>query len=198
MRLCLVYQQCKAIKPTWEQLSGLFADEESVVIGAIDADEHKNVASKYEVSGFPTLKFFPSGSDKAEAYEGGRDLDTLVGFINEKMGTDVAADGGVTNMGGVVSEITDLVREFVSAAEDKRAEVVDMCTEKVAELDAKAQSNWEIYKKVFNRIQKSGTDYIAKEKARLTKMLASGGSLKDSQRKNFMRRINVLNVFDEL
>ena len=42
---------------------------------------------RYGVSGYPTLKFFPKSNKAGEDYNGGRDLDDFVAFINEKCGT---------------------------------------------------------------------------------------------------------------
>ena len=38
-----------------------------------------------DVTGYPTLKFFKS-LEKSEKHRGGRDLDSLVAFIDEQMG----------------------------------------------------------------------------------------------------------------
>ena len=52
---------------------------------------------RYGVSGFPTLKFFPKTSKAGEEYEGGRDLDDFVKFINEKSGTSRDSKGQLTS-----------------------------------------------------------------------------------------------------
>ena len=40
-----------------------------VVVGKVDADKHRDLAQRFGVSGFPTLKFFAAGEDKeAVAY----------------------------------------------------------------------------------------------------------------------------------
>lgn len=51
---------------------------------------------RYGISGFPTLKFFPKGNKDGEDYEGGRDVDDFVNFINEKAGTNRDAKGHLT------------------------------------------------------------------------------------------------------
>jgi protein disulfide-isomerase A6 len=78
---------CKTLAPVYEELAQTFSfASDKVSIAKMDADEHKSVASKYGVQGFPTLKFFDGKSDKPEAYEGGRDLESLSAFITEKTG----------------------------------------------------------------------------------------------------------------
>lgn len=58
------------------------------------------------MSGFPTLKFFPKGNKAGEEYEGGRDLDDFVNFINEKCGTSRDGKGQLTSK---VSRIVALI-----------------------------------------------------------------------------------------
>ncbi|KAL8830352.1 MAG: hypothetical protein Q9170_005765 [Blastenia crenularia] len=78
---------CKSLAPVYEELAQSFGfASDKVVIGKVDADEHKDLGRKFGVQGFPTLKWFDGKSDKPEAYEGGRDLDSLSGFITEKTG----------------------------------------------------------------------------------------------------------------
>jgi len=80
---------CKSLAPVWEELGDAFAkDSGSVVIAKVDADAHRELGSRFGVTGFPTLKFFPKGGDKTKpkAYEGGRDLDGLVQYVGDEAG----------------------------------------------------------------------------------------------------------------
>ncbi|KAL9599756.1 MAG: hypothetical protein Q9219_003639 [cf. Caloplaca sp. 3 TL-2023] len=78
---------CKNLAPVYEELAQKFDfANDKVVIGKVDADEHKDLGRKFGVQGFPTLKWFDGKSDKPEPYEGGRDLDSLSSFITEKTG----------------------------------------------------------------------------------------------------------------
>lgn len=77
---------CKALAPTYEQLGEAFATSDDVVIAKVDADSDKTLSSRFGVSGFPTLKYFPKGSTSAEEYSGGRDIKDFVSFIEGKTG----------------------------------------------------------------------------------------------------------------
>lgn len=78
---------CKNLAPVYEQLATKFAfASDKVVIGKVDADEHKSLGKKYGVQGFPTLKWFDGTSKEPETYDGGRDLDSLSAFITKKTG----------------------------------------------------------------------------------------------------------------
>jgi len=46
----------------YEEVAEAFSKESDVVIADLDADAHKDLASRYGVQGFPTLKFFKKGS----------------------------------------------------------------------------------------------------------------------------------------
>jgi len=78
---------CKNLAPTWEELAGSFAHaKDKVTIAKVDADQHKDLAKKYGISGFPTLKFFDgSKDDNPEPYKGGRDLDALSSYVTDKV-----------------------------------------------------------------------------------------------------------------
>jgi len=81
---------CKNLAPIYEQLADAYAfAKDDVIIAKVDADDHKDLGAKFGVHGFPTLKWFPKGvtePEKVEDYSGGRDLDSLAGFIRDKTG----------------------------------------------------------------------------------------------------------------
>ena len=67
---------CKALTPEWQQaaktLKGI------VHLGAVDADEHKSLGSKYNVEGFPTIKVFGDDKSAPTEYDGGRKASDIV------------------------------------------------------------------------------------------------------------------------
>lgn len=77
---------CKALAPTYEKLGEAFAKADDVVIAKVDADADKTLSSRFGISGFPTLKYFPKGSTSAEDYSGGRDIKDFISFIEGKTG----------------------------------------------------------------------------------------------------------------
>lgn len=78
---------CKNLAPVWEQLGDAFKKSSNVVIAKVDADKHRELGSRFGVSGFPTLKFFPKGSkDQPKAYSSGRDLDSFIQFLYDETG----------------------------------------------------------------------------------------------------------------
>jgi len=73
--------------PAYEEVSLAFAKESSVVIADVDADQYKDLGGRFGVSGFPTLKFFKKGSTTPTDYNGGREADSIIEFINREAGT---------------------------------------------------------------------------------------------------------------
>jgi len=80
---------CKSLAPVWDKLGEAFADRDDIVIAKSDATA--NEFDGVEVSGFPTLKYFPKGEKKIVDYSGGRDFDSLKKFV-ENDGADAPAD----------------------------------------------------------------------------------------------------------
>ncbi|EDQ89759.1 uncharacterized protein MONBRDRAFT_20807 [Monosiga brevicollis MX1] len=77
---------CKSLAPTWEELGTAYASQKDVIIAKVDASEHRDLGSRFGVTGFPTLKFFPKGSTEPEDYKGGRALNDLADFMLQKTG----------------------------------------------------------------------------------------------------------------
>merc|ERR1711970_575749 len=80
---------CKQLAPTWDKLGEHFKDDDSIIIAKSDATQ--NEFDGVEVQGFPTLKYFPKGDAAMMDYNGGRDLDSLIKFV-ENEGKEVAEE----------------------------------------------------------------------------------------------------------
>tara|TARA_B110000503_G_scaffold143137_1_gene242769 strand:- start:756 stop:1184 length:429 start_codon:yes stop_codon:yes gene_type:complete len=74
------------LAPAWAELGDAYAGSGSVVIGDVDCTIEEDLCAKFEVRGYPTLKYFTSetGSTGA-AYELGRDLESLKEFVSETL-----------------------------------------------------------------------------------------------------------------
>lgn len=193
---------CKSLKPTYEKLAEAFDGEFGVDIAMIDADVNRKVGEKYGISGFPTIKWFPKGDVDPEDYNGGRSLKDLITFVNEKAGTSVSEDGTSSGSAGVVSSLTDKIKKLVNANEgDEKKSYMDSIKEIGASLDASARENFKYYEKVLSKYASDGAEYVSKEKTRIMKILRDQkNNLMPNQKKSFMQRLNVLNIFskDEL
>ena len=60
---------------------------DNVVIAEVNADEDRELASRFEIKGYPTLKFFPAGhADAPEDFRGERSAEGLTNWLNERIG----------------------------------------------------------------------------------------------------------------
>lgn len=76
---------CKAMKGDFAEASTQASDSEMAFV-AVDCTVETMVCGKFGVQGYPTVKYFDSADGAGEDYNGGRDLDALVAFANEKGG----------------------------------------------------------------------------------------------------------------
>lgn len=64
---------CKSIHPEWEKFAKSVKDV--VKVGAINADQHKELGQQFGIKGFPTIKYWKMGNKKGmkpNDYNGGR------------------------------------------------------------------------------------------------------------------------------
>lgn len=83
---------CKNLEPHWAKAASELRGK--VKVGALDATVHQQMASRFQVQGYPTIKLFPSGkktADSAEDYNGGRTSSDIVTYALEKLAENVPA-----------------------------------------------------------------------------------------------------------
>jgi len=111
---------CKALAPEYAKAAGILAEKESpIVLGKVDATEESKVAEKFEVRGYPTLLFFKSG--KSNEYGGGRTADTIVSWLEKKMGPAAQTLATVDEAKAFVADNEIAVIGFFSDAESADA-----------------------------------------------------------------------------
>jgi len=182
---------CKQLAPKYETLASVFAGEPDVVIGKVDATEESEVAGRFDISGYPTIKYFPAGSAEAEDYQGGREVEDFVEFINTKVGTERLANGALKPTAGRVSVLDTILAEVNNVVD---ATVVEKMSEVVAGLEGKAASFGKVYLGVAQKVAAKGGDYAAKEFQRVGKLLG-GGNIKAENKYAFQVKQNILLAF---
>jgi len=71
----------KKLAPIWDDLAKKLEDNKDVVIAKMDSTA--NEVADVAISGFPTLKLFKKGTNEISEYNGARELDDLVKFIED-------------------------------------------------------------------------------------------------------------------
>jgi len=76
---------CKTLEPEYASAAQtLAADGKTVKLAKVDATVHSALGQKFGVQGYPTLKFFRSGSPMD--YEGGRKAPEIISWVEKKSG----------------------------------------------------------------------------------------------------------------
>merc|ERR1712106_1003317 len=118
---------CKALAPEFAKAAGILVERDSPIkLGKLDATKEGAIAGKFEVRGYPTLKFFKNG--KPLEYGGGRTADTIVSWVEKKTGPAAktlasledamayVAGKPVAIIGFFKDETTDAAKAFLGAA----------------------------------------------------------------------------------
>jgi len=145
---------CKSLAPEYEIVGEAFSRIDNVVVAKVDADAHKELGGRFEVHGYPTLKWFPKGEHRSPIpYEGGRTADDIVKFINEKSGTNARVKKASSN----VVDLTDA--NFDKIVKDSSKDVL---VEFYAPWCGHCKSLIPTYEKLANAFQNEQNVVIAK------------------------------------
>ncbi|PPR99171.1 hypothetical protein GOBAR_AA21491 [Gossypium barbadense] len=184
---------CKSLAPTYEKVATVFKMEEDIIIADLDVDKNRGISEKYEVCGLPTLKLFSKGNKAGEDYNGDRDLDDLVNFINEKCGTNRDAKGQLNSKSGILSSLDASVQEFLAARGDEKKIVFSKIEEEVQKLKGSTSRYGKIYLKAAKSCLEKGADYPKKEVERLQRILDQ--SISPEKADELTLKKNILSTF---
>jgi protein disulfide-isomerase-like protein len=184
---------CKKLAPDYEKVGSSFEGEANVVIAKLDADDHKQPATDYGVTGYPTIKFFPKDNKEGETYNGGRTPQDFVDFINQRAGTERTVGGGYSEQAGRNSELDEIAKEFMASSSSRKS-LLDRATKVVDTLDNKAKEWAKFYTLTMKRIIEKGDGFASEEGLRLKRLLDSG-SINAKNLEQFNKRLNIVKQF---
>jgi len=74
------------MKPSWDQLGDEYAASSSVLIADADCTaSSEELCERFEIRGYPTIKYFLEGDTEGQDYQGGRDYDSLKSFVENTL-----------------------------------------------------------------------------------------------------------------
>ena len=75
---------CKAMKPAYQEAASMLKEQEvGGVLAAVEATKEEALGKKYDVTGFPTIKYFGQGGEVQYEYGYGRTAEALVEFMKD-------------------------------------------------------------------------------------------------------------------
>lgn len=156
-----------------------------------EAENSKSLAQEQEISGFPTIKFFPKGTTKPTVYNGARTEQAFVDFINEKTGVNRLVGGRLNSKAGTIEVLDEILAKYVTAGgiSDIDAATVDI-KEAAAGVSAKTK---EYYLKALAKLT-GNPEFALKEQSRLAGILKRGG-LAPEKVDDLQKRSNILAKF---
>lgn len=80
---------CKKLAPEYEKAASILSSHDPpVVLAKVDANEEKNkdLASEYDIKGFPTIKILRDGGKIVQEYKGPREADGIVAYLKKQSG----------------------------------------------------------------------------------------------------------------
>ncbi|KIK82603.1 hypothetical protein PAXRUDRAFT_832171 [Paxillus rubicundulus Ve08.2h10] len=183
---------CKSLKPIYEEVAKDFSSESNCVVANIDADAalNRELAGRYGVASYPTLKFFPRGGKEVENYEGPRTEEAFVIFLNERCGTHRAIGGGLNDEAGRLPQLDSVAQKFLAATADAREAIYHEA--RILSESLGAASNH--YLRVMEKIIGNSEAYIGKESKRLASIL-SKRTMAPAKLDEIKIKANVLKAF---
>ena len=81
---------CKALAPQYHLLAETYGEDDDIIFAEVNGPDNPALSSEYLVSGFPTILFFPKGSNHPTQYNDEKNLESMSRWMNNKLGVDRA------------------------------------------------------------------------------------------------------------
>jgi protein disulfide-isomerase A6 len=137
------------------------------------------------------VKFFPFGSTVPVNYEGPREVDSMLSYLNLNANTFRALTGELTELAGRVKSLDDIIATAASL-DHSLVDALKTATEAIG--DSAAVEHVKEYLKTAEKVATKGVEYIEKEIARLSGMI-SKATVTAEKKSAFMLRRNILKAF---
>lgn len=76
--------------PEYEEATKRLAPfSDQVLLAKVNADQHRHLGQRFHIGGYPTLLWFPKGSQQPQNFDAGRDAGSILSFVERKTGIRV-------------------------------------------------------------------------------------------------------------
>jgi len=147
------------MKPAWDRLMKDFKDSKTALVADVDCTaEGKPLCDSNGVKGFPTIKY--GDPNNLEAYEGGRDYDSLKEFADENLGPSC----GPANLDLCDDEKKAKIAEYTALGAEALGKKVDELEKQISDAESTFESELKKLQNKYQDLQKEKEDAIAEAK----------------------------------
>ncbi|KAG9241215.1 hypothetical protein BJ878DRAFT_243326 [Calycina marina] len=156
---------CKELDPIYQQLGHQFAFARNKLnIVKVDAHKHKSFMRRYDLQGYPSLRWFDGRNETPELYPYGWKLEPFTEWIEEKTGIDVA-DGATFSATGIPPPVNMKSKPGAAA-------VNAIFTNSVARLEASTTDSECLVCRDYSEADRVATQYPRKKLPRSGDMIS--------------------------
>lgn len=194
---------CKSLEPVWTKIASSFSQDDRCKVAHLDADNSANkpLATKYGVSGFPTIKFIPSGGGEATSYDGPRTEEAFLEYLNGKCGTQRVVGGALSELAGRIPSLDSLASSFFSpssSGQSTRQSILESAITLAENLATDSTALASYYIKIMTKYTGSidgAQEWVKKEGERLGKMAGKKGAIAGKKLDELRMKQNILKAF---
>ncbi|BGP58524.1 hypothetical protein JCM8202_001188 [Rhodotorula sphaerocarpa] len=197
---------CKTLEPVWTKIAAAFDGDDRCKVAHLNADDAsaRPIASKYGVSGFPTIKFIapPSQGGKVDSYAGPRTEEAFLAYLNEKCGTHKLSGGLLSDLAGRIPSLDNLASLYLAPTATRPsllASASALASSLTSPEDGSPLAAY--YVKVMSKVDSFGDDldsaraWVDKERVRLGKLAAKKGQVAAKKLDEARMKENILQAF---
>lgn len=209
---------CKELAPAWEKLANKIynIDRGVVRFGKVElSDENKRncerIVSQFGVKSLPTILLFDperldvDGLRRPIVFKDDRDLESLLGFVNDETGLSRNSEGKLYSNAGRIMVIDEhleketpqqVIERLATLEERVKQEGKDALVSQDVLFFKDDVSMFPYYRKLLTKVMEDGTDFINREFARLGRIIKTEEkNVERGAYDNMQKRFNVLKAF---
>lgn len=156
------------MKPAWDRLMADFKDSKTALVADVDCTAAgKPLCDSNGVKGFPTIKY--GDPNNLEAYEGGRDYDSLKEFADENLGPSCSP----ANLDLCDDEKKAKIAEYTAMGVEALDEKVKALEKQITDAESTFEKELKKLQNKYQDLQKEKEDTVAAAKSQGLGMMKS-------------------------